>query len=270
MREHRWRRRQSWVVRTKALEHHSLLSSGGTIVPLPIDTALLSAMMLFANIQPPSPGAKVENGFFVFQGASARLLHRSAGCESAQSGSRPSLRRPWGTASCSRYERSPDTPCCCAASSRVVPPTCVPPPPWPLPWPCYDNGVDIFFAQSFIQAILAVCAASTSNIRRKLLPCLLIAPSRCMATRTVFARNESQIAGHLFAAPKPRHLADGHHEGQRRDRAPLPAASSAAALAGGQTPLFPPPPPGAGFARPAWPTAPADLPADTAAQPWQR
>ena len=30
MREHRWVRRQSWVVRTKTLEHDSLLTCGGT------------------------------------------------------------------------------------------------------------------------------------------------------------------------------------------------------------------------------------------------
>ena len=30
VREHRWVRRQSWVVRTKTLEHSSLLSCGGT------------------------------------------------------------------------------------------------------------------------------------------------------------------------------------------------------------------------------------------------
>ena len=115
------------------------------LVPPPIDTALLSAMMLFANIQPPSPVRKWKTVFSFSKRVSASFAP-VRWMRSARSGSRPSLRRPWGTASCSRYERSPDTPCCCAASSRVVPPTCVPPPPWPLPWPCYDNGVDTFCA----------------------------------------------------------------------------------------------------------------------------
>src|ERR1700733_1772447 len=55
----------------------------------------------------------------------------STGCESAQSILRSSLRRPGATPSCSRCERSLDTPPACAASSRVVPLTCAPLPPWP-------------------------------------------------------------------------------------------------------------------------------------------
>src|SRR5882757_1729047 len=54
-----------------------------------------------------------------------------SGCESAQSISRSSLRRPGAPAGCSRYERLLDTASRCAASSTVVRPTCAPPPPWP-------------------------------------------------------------------------------------------------------------------------------------------
>src|SRR5271157_5757284 len=112
------------------------------LVPPPIDTAF--AFSHDASCEPPAAvaGAKVENRFLVFQARQRVFCTGRSGCESAQSSSRPSLRRPWGTPSCSRYERFPDTPCWYAASSRVVPLTCVPLPPWRLPSPCDGNGVD--------------------------------------------------------------------------------------------------------------------------------
>ena len=80
------------------------------VVPPPIDTACAFSHDALCEHPVAVAGAKVENPFSGFPSALARLLHRSSGCESAQSGSRPSLRRPWGAAGCSRYERSPDTP----------------------------------------------------------------------------------------------------------------------------------------------------------------
>jgi hypothetical protein len=68
-------------------------------------------------------GVKVENGFFVFHFCTAH-----AGCESAQSIQRSSLRRPGAPAGCSRCERSLDTVSACVASSRVVPLISAPPP----------------------------------------------------------------------------------------------------------------------------------------------
>src|SRR5271157_5362140 len=112
------------------------------LVPPPIDTAF--AFSHDASCEPPAAvaGAKVENRFLVFQARQRVFCTGRSGGESAQSSSRPSLRRPWGTPSCSRCERSPDTASGCAASSRAVPPTCVPLPPWRPPSPCDGNGVD--------------------------------------------------------------------------------------------------------------------------------
>src|SRR5271157_869440 len=90
-------------------------------------------------------GAKVENGFIVFQGPQGRLLHRSAGCESAHSRFRSDRGRPGAPTSGSRCERSLDTRCWCAASSRVVRLTCGPLPLSPLLWAYGGNGVDIVY-----------------------------------------------------------------------------------------------------------------------------
>ena len=112
----------------------------------------------------------------VFQGRRPSFAP-SVGCESAQSAHRPSLRRPGAPAGCSRCERSPDTAFACAASSRVVPPT----------------SRRRYLGHAFRLAVAAMlirfrnpssqrvtfCAASTSSMRTKPLPCLLIAPSRC-------------------------------------------------------------------------------------------
>ncbi len=100
------------------------------------------------------------------------------GGESAQSIIDLVLRdRPGIPAGCSRSERSLDTWCWCVASSRVVRPTS-----------CRRHlghafrhamaALLIRLAKSFVLA-MALCAASTSKMRRNRLPCLLIAPSRC-------------------------------------------------------------------------------------------
>src|SRR5271157_2309637 len=53
VREHHWVRRQSWVVRTKTLEHDSLLTCGGTTRSTTHRYGLcFQAMMLLANLQP--------------------------------------------------------------------------------------------------------------------------------------------------------------------------------------------------------------------------
>jgi len=80
------------------------------VVPPTIDSATTAAMILLCG----HPAA--------------------AGCESAQSKPRSSLRRPGAPAGCSRCERSLDAASGCAASSRVVPLICVPLPPGPRSW----------------------------------------------------------------------------------------------------------------------------------------
>ncbi len=50
------------------------------------------------------------------------------------------------------------------------------------------------------------------------MPCLLIAPSRCLPPRRVLARDQPQIAGHLTAVLEPVHIPDGQHKGQRGNR----------------------------------------------------
>ena len=79
------------------------------------------------EIVPPT----IDTALNIDHDSSMRTSRRRAGCESAQSIHRSSLRRPGAPAGCSRCERSPDTPSGYAASSRVVRPTCAPLPPWP-------------------------------------------------------------------------------------------------------------------------------------------
>ena len=66
----------------------------------------------------------------------------SAGCESAQSIPRSSLRRPGAPASCSRCERCLDTRFGCAASSTCVRLIGAPRLPWPRPWVSDGSGAD--------------------------------------------------------------------------------------------------------------------------------
>src|SRR5215469_5079797 len=94
-----------WL-RTKTLEHSLGITSGWNRIPPTIDPATTAAMILLCE----HPA--------------------SAGCESAQSIQRSSLRRPGAPAGCSRCERSLDTGSGYEASSRVVRPTYAPLLPW--------------------------------------------------------------------------------------------------------------------------------------------
>jgi hypothetical protein len=152
-------------------------------------------------------GAKVEN-IVSFSKAVGRLLHRSAGCESAHSVFRSSFRRPRPTPSCSRCERSPDTWCWCVASRRVVRAAATLATPFGMRWQrckyCLRNP---------LSKRVTVCALSTSKVPRKLLPCLLIAPSRCLPPE-LCSRGISPKARDLLAALETRHVPQGQHEGQ--------------------------------------------------------
>src|SRR5271157_2297560 len=158
-------------------------------------------------------GAKVENGFIVFQGPQGRLLHRSAGGESAHSRFRSDRGRPGAPAGGSRCERSLDTRSWCAASSRVVPPTCAPLPLSPPPWACGGNGVDtaceILRPGALPSAPLPPASAAESD-------CLVWKSPLAAAVRRNCARAESaQVAGHLLAAREATDVADGQHKRQR-------------------------------------------------------
>jgi hypothetical protein len=134
--------RQSYSLSPRLWKHHhSLITSGGASRSTNHRIRLLtSAMILHANIQPPG---RCESGKrLLFSKALAVFCTGQSGCESAQSHSRTSFRRPWGTASCSRYERLPDTGFGYAASSRAELPTCALPPPWPRLSACCGSGVD--------------------------------------------------------------------------------------------------------------------------------
>jgi len=97
---------------------------GGRSLHQPSIRPRLSAMILLCEHPAVVAGAKVENGFIVFQGPQGRLLHRFTGCESAQSRSRPIRQgeRSGAPAGYSRCERSLDRRCECASSGRVVRP----------------------------------------------------------------------------------------------------------------------------------------------------
>src|SRR5271169_4276270 len=100
-------------------------------------------MIFHANIQPPDRGGSGKR-LFVFQGAlSAVFCTGQSGCESAQSISRSSFRRPHLSAGCSRCERSPDRLCWYAASRTIALLIFSPPPPWRLLSPSGGNDAGI-------------------------------------------------------------------------------------------------------------------------------
>ncbi len=92
------------------------------IVPPTIDTAPTSTMILLCEHPAVVAGpVRKWKTVFVFQGASfaPALARAPAGCESAQSVQRSSLRRPGAPAGCSRCERSLDTVFVCGASPQT-------------------------------------------------------------------------------------------------------------------------------------------------------
>ena len=133
-------------------------------------------MIFHANIQPPDRGGSGKR-FSFSKAPGAVFCTGQSGCESAQSISRSSFRRPHHTAGYPRCERSPDRLYWYAASSRVALLTSSPPPPSLLPSSCDGSGAYTRHASPH-RADILVCALSTSSIRRNGLPCLLIDPSR--------------------------------------------------------------------------------------------
>ncbi len=78
-------------------------------------------------------------------------------------------------------------------------------------------AVLILLAKSLVQPARCLRRFHQQHARK---PVALLADRAepLFAARTVFARNQSQIAGHLLAALEPRNLANGQHKGQRGDR----------------------------------------------------
>ena len=62
-----------------------------------------------------------------------------------------------------------------------------------------------------------VCTLSTSSMRRNGFPCLLIDPRSPSLTRAVFARDQTQVAGHLLATLEACHISHRDYIGQGRD-----------------------------------------------------
>ena len=89
----------------------------------------------------------------------------------------------------------------CAASSRVVPPTCAPPPPWPRLSASDDSDADTLCETAGSQRT-AICAASTSNDAHQSIALLGDRAQLLPSARTFFARNQSQVTGHLLAPLK--------------------------------------------------------------------
>jgi hypothetical protein len=140
-----------------------------------------------------------------------------AGCESSQSISRSSFRRPHVTAGYPRCERSPDTLCWYAASSRVARLTFLAAATFAIPffmrWQRW-----LYCLRKPSSRRHTVCTLSTSSMRRKRLPCLPIGPPLAPFARAVFAWNQFEIAGNLLATGEARDIAHRDHERQRRNR----------------------------------------------------
>ena len=129
----------------------------------------------------PAARSRCESGkrFYRFPSAQRVFCTGGSGCESAQSIQRPILVDGQGHPRAALdSERSPDTAFACAASSRVARPSVSPPLLWQCLSACCDSG-ERDVCEILHPDELALCAASTSSMRRKPLPCLVMAPSRC-------------------------------------------------------------------------------------------
>ena len=123
-------------LRTKSSEHHALITCDGadrsTIHPcghnLDHDVA--------CEHPAAGPVRKRKTAFCFPRRVSAVFCTGRSGCESAQSVSRSSFRRPQHVAGCSRCERSLDRLCWCAASRTIARLTSALPPSSPLPFSC--------------------------------------------------------------------------------------------------------------------------------------
>src|SRR6266851_352980 len=173
---------------------------------------------------------KWKTVFIVFHFCTAH-----AGCESAQSIQRSSLRRPGPPAGCSRCERSLDTVSRCVASSRVVPLTCAPPPPSPHLSASDDNDAN------------TVCEVRDHNaLRSAPLPPATNAAAGCLALRwrpasAVRPNFPRAVSAPDNSLPACRVRTDLRRPWSARKPAPcsdrLPAGSSAASPADARPPL---------------------------------
>jgi hypothetical protein len=144
--------------------------------------------------------------------------HRRHWDEGAQSRLRSSLRRPGPPASCSRYERLPDTRYSCAAFSTVESPTSSPPLPWPLLSACCGSDANIRSGIRDRSAPHRTLRRLHQQHSQEGVPLLADRSQSLMSTRTVLPRNQPQITGHLLTPRKTRDLSHRQHKGHRGDR----------------------------------------------------
>src|SRR5271157_48472 len=130
-------------LRTKSSEHHASITCDGANRSI----IHLCGRNLDHDVACEHPAAvpvrKWKTSFRFPRRASAVFCTGRSGCESAQSISRSSFRRPQHVAGCSRCERSPDRLCWCAASRTTARLTSLPPPPLPLPFSCDGSDAGI-------------------------------------------------------------------------------------------------------------------------------